>query len=99
MADKTDTNNGGVNRVQRPAIFLLACIFILGAWAKIERAHAQTTSPHTPPAAHTTGTAPPPVAPSSPPPPNVNPSSPNTVPQANETPVSPATPGTGPGSH
>jgi hypothetical protein len=80
------------------ALMLAACVALFGACVAIERAQAQGTNS----AAHAQGTnpapsAPPPLVNTAPstPPPVFNQSSPYTVPQSPETPVSPETPSHG----
>jgi hypothetical protein len=78
------------------AIFFLGCVAFFGAGVAIEQAHAQGTNT----APHAQGRNPMPSALSplldrapAMPPPAFNPSSPYTVPQTRQTPVSPASPG------
>jgi hypothetical protein len=101
MTDRTERKKGEGECAYRPAVLLMGCLIILGVGANIEHAQAQTssTAPHAQGRAPATSGVPPASVPSSLSSPNVNPSSPNTTPQSNETPVSPDTPGTGPGSH
>jgi hypothetical protein len=99
--DGTKRKKGEGNGAYRPAVLLMGCLIILGVGTNIEHAQAQTSSsaPHAEGRVPAGSGMPPASVPSSPSSPNVNPSSPNTTPQSNETPVSPNTPGTGPGSH
>lgn len=79
-------------------LLLAACVAFSGACIVIEHAYAQGANS----AGHAQSTSPAPSGPPAPvpasPPPILNSSSPNTVTQQPETPVSPSTPGTLPGS-
>jgi|ERR1700687_5602126 hypothetical protein len=79
------------------AIFFLGCVAFFGAGVAIEQAHAQgaNTGPHHAQARNPAPSALPPLLDRAPsmPPPAFNPSSPYTVPQSRESPVSPASPG------
>jgi hypothetical protein len=91
-----------MRRFKRAAltVFVVAgYVTIIGAGAEIERAQAADAASQAKGTAAAPAGAPPVNPPSSPPSPNFNSSGPNTTPQSNETPVSPQTPGTGPGSH
>jgi hypothetical protein len=87
---------GRIERMALPTFFLAAGVAFFNACAAVEYAHAQGTNT----APHAQGRNPMPSA-SSPlldrapamPPPAFNPSSPYTVPQSREAPVSPASPG------
>jgi hypothetical protein len=86
-------------RIERTALAtfsLAACVALFGAFAAIEHAHAQGRVPGAPVRGASRGlSGAPPLLDSAPsmPAPNFNPSTPYTVPQSRETPVSPASPG------
>jgi len=81
------------------AFLVVGCITIIGTCAEIEHAQAADSTPQAKGTAGVPAGAPLANTPPSPPSPNFNPSSPYTVHQSNETPVSPTAPGTSPGAH
>jgi hypothetical protein len=85
-----------IERTALAALALAASVALIGAGVAIEPAHAQgeISGAHSPGASRGLS-VPPPLLDSVPstPAPNFNPSTPYTVPQSSETPVSPASPG------
>jgi hypothetical protein len=86
-----------LERMALTAFVVVGCVSIIGAFIEVDGAQAANSAPPARGTAPAYGAPAPPQP--SPPTPNFNSSSPNTVPQSNEIPVSPEAPGTSPGTH